>query len=135
MNMTKLLAWVFLSLLLSGPGLVFADIPERFIGTWIMEVDTSPGFPWWDQIKHPVRLSITKDAINFDDQAGCSCTPKAFFYDDELDALVFKHCLPTKSDLAFTPFYRMKSKDRKLVGEVWTYKLLFKLYGHSEQKQ
>ena len=128
--MTKYLIKIFLILHFFSVGVVFSvEVPEKYWGAWEFQVDTSPAFPWWNQIKYPVKLIVTKNAVKFEDQAGFNCEPKAFFYDDELDALIFKHCLPTKSELAFSPFYRVMLDDQKLNGEVWTYKLLFNLRG------
>ena len=106
-----------------------AEIPPKFVGDWTVEVEEGPGFPWWDHVKYPVSISITNQGADFEDQAGSQCRPSTFFYDAELDALIFKHCLQTKSDLAIAPFYRAKLDGTRLLGETWTYKLLFRWAG------
>lgn len=128
--MRKLFTKLFLGFYLTFSGVVFSDVPEKYIGKWSFQVKTKPGFPWWQQIKYPVKLTIMKNGVLFEDQMGFKCSPKTFLYDDELDNIVFKNCLPSKSALSFSPFYKMMIVDDKLVGEVWTYKLLFKLDGN-----
>ena len=108
----------------------FADIPNKYHGDWLFSVQRTSVFPWWDQIKYPVRLSIDKNNVVFEDQEGQKCRPKIFFYDEEVDAIYFKHCQPVKSELAFPPFYKIELHGNKLEGEVWTYKLLFKINGN-----
>lgn len=122
---------IILLFILSAIGNVFAEIvvPDKFIGEWDMHVEKVPGFPWWEDVKYPVDLSIKRNGAFFRDQTGSDCIPETFLYDDELDAVVFKHCLPTKSKLAFPPVYQIKILNGQLTGEVWTYKLLFRLVG------
>lgn len=105
-------------------------IPEKFLGDWIITVEEKAGFPWWHQIKYPVNLSVSESGLRFTDQGGFECIPETQFYDDEIDMLVFKHCLPNKSQRVYDVFYRAKHKDGFIVGELWTYKLLFKWVGN-----
>ena len=105
---------------------VSAKVPEEFIGSWKFVVEKQAGFPWWDQIKYPVNLLITEEGITFTDQGGFDCAPKIYFYDSDLKAVVFKHCFPAKSADVIAPFYLIRHEDGLMVGETWTYKLLFK---------
>lgn len=130
--MSKLLINILLLFCISACDFVEAELPDEFVGEWSTKVEKGSGFPWWQQIKYPVKLSITKSGVTFEDQMGFKCTLDTFFYDDELEALIFKHCLPTKSEQAFSPFYRVKLNDGHLAGETWTYKLLFMWKGETE---
>jgi hypothetical protein len=109
-----------------------ADVPSKFFGEWTVEAEKGPGFPWWDHIKYPISISITKDYATFRDQNGNACEPPVFFYDEELDALIFTHCLPTKSEDAIRPFHRAKVNGARLQGETWTYKSLFRWTGERQ---
>ena len=131
--MSKLLINIWLLYSLSACDAIAVEIPEKFVGEWSIAVEKQSGFPWWEQIKYPVKLSVTKIGITFEDQMGFKCTPNKFFYDDELDALIFKNCLPAKSELAFSPFYRVKFDRGRLTGETWTYKLLYLWKGEAEE--
>ena len=104
-------------------------VPMQFYGEWKLEVQQRPGFPWWQQMKYPKQLSISSEGISFRDQVGDVCKLHNYLYDDEIKALVFTNCLPAKSDVAFTLFYRVKFDHGQLVVEVWTYKMLFRLHG------
>lgn len=116
-------------LLLAACSHVSAKVPEKFYGNWVVTLDSSGGFPWWQQIKYPVSLSITEKSLRFTDQSGHECEPEIYFYDDDLQSLIFKHCLPNKSSMAFSPFYRLRYEGDALRGETWTYKLLFQWRG------
>jgi hypothetical protein len=106
-----------------------AEVPSKFVGRWNSRVEEGPGFPWWQQMRYPVRLSVGAAKLTFVDQMGTECEPKTFFYDEELDALIFTHCLSSKSSLTIPPFYRMRIIGDRVDGEVWTYKLLFRWAG------
>lgn len=108
---------------------ISAKIPERFFGSWVITVEEKAGFPWWQQVKYPVSLSVSKSGLKFTDQSGFECVPEIQFYDDEIDMLVFKHCLQKKSQAVYEVFYRAKYQDGFIAGETWTYKLLFKWVG------
>jgi hypothetical protein len=120
----------FLLLGLSVCNLTIAELPDKFLGEWLTKIDKSSEFPWWRQIVYPVKLSATQGGIVFEDQRGFKCTPETFFYDTQLDALIFKGCHPTKSKLAFSPFYRVKLDNGHIYGETWTYKALFQWKGY-----
>lgn len=107
----------------------YAEIPKKFYGIWDVNVDKDEGFPWWDQIKHPVSVEFSDRGVVFIDQSGSKCAPKVYFFDEELDAVIFKHCSCYKSEFAFEPFYRVKNIEDHLEAEVWTFKMLFKLSG------
>lgn len=95
-------------LLLAACSHVSAKVPEKFYGNWVVTLDSSGGFPWWQQIKYPVSLSIAEKSLRFTDQSGHECEPEVYFYDDDLQSLIFKYCLPNKSSMAFSPFYRLR---------------------------
>lgn len=101
-------------------------VPDEFLGQWNAELQTQSGFPWWKQVKYPSVLVITKNQLQFVDQAGFECTSKDISYDKGLGAVVFRHCLPTKSDLDAEPFYRLYDRGDHLLGETWRQKLLFR---------
>lgn len=135
MIVTKILSNIaYILFLLNLTNLCKASVPNKFFGDWEFSIVDQNGFPWHDQIKHPVQIKISEDTVFFVDQSGFKCLPKVMFYDDDLDSLVFKHCLPVKSELAFAPFYRLKRVENRLELDVWTFKLLFKAVG-KEQKQ
>ncbi len=113
----------------SGNTAAASDIPDRFHGRWAVEIKTDDWNPWWADYKYPVVLEISDQKREFTDQAGNQCAPKMIFYDEAIDELVFIHCLPTKHEISFRPFYRFKEIDGRLIGNVWTYRALFGLMG------
>jgi hypothetical protein len=106
-----------------------ASAPERFEGSWSLSVVATSGFPWWHEIKYPVRLEIFEGRLRFWDQSGCECVVERPLYDEELGALIVPHCSETKSSNAFRPFYKFSLRKATLFGEVWTYKRLFSIRG------
>jgi hypothetical protein len=133
LNLIRVFTQIFLLLAIAAAQSASAELPARFVGEWNVRVETTPGFPYWDHIKYPVRLSINEEGAIFEDQAGFKCAPQVFFYDDELDTVIFKHCLPTKSELAIPPYYKMKAIGGRLLGETWTYKFLFRWTGEESK--
>ncbi|MFA0813041.1 hypothetical protein [Microbulbifer epialgicus] len=109
----------------------FASMPQKYIGTWKVTLKDQSGFPWWNQIKYPVKISISYDQAKMIDQFGYECSITKSLYDSELDVFVFSHCgIGRKSDRAFEVF-QMATVDSegRLQGEVRSYKTIFKWVG------
>ena len=102
-------------------------IPDKFMGNWSITLVPQSGFPWWREVKYPVKLILTPDGGNMVDQYGFKCSLSKIFYDNELDIIIFKHCgMGEKSDLAFQVLQLAHIDDKgQLHGEVKTYKKLF----------
>ena len=130
--MTETLVKVSALLLLWVCGLAWPDIPDRFVGDWTTVVEEQPGFPVWWEMKYPVTFSVTKETLSFKDQVTAhidsNCEPP-FFFDTELDALIFQGCGSTKSERAIPGFHRVFTDGNRLVGEVWQHKLMFRWRG------
>ena len=109
----------------------FKQIPDKFVGSWIMsDVEKPNVFPWWDHIKYPVNLSISKERIFFEDNWDFTCKPDVRFYDEKLDALLFGHCLPSKSVTVLgAPYFRVLVDGKNLVVEIWRSEFLFRVRG------
>ncbi|MDQ7050758.1 MAG: hypothetical protein Q9M92_14995 [Enterobacterales bacterium] len=120
---------VIIFFILINIGSVNADVPDKFIGKWSVTFIPREGFPWWTQIKYPIYLEINQSLVMMDFGHDIKCTPNILFYDDEIDAIVFNHCLPKKSELAFAPVFIFSKIKRNLLGKVVTYKELFELEG------
>ena len=110
----------------------FGEIPEKYFGKWTISIDEQGGFPWWQQVKYPSTLLVSESGAKFVDDSGYSCASESLLYDEDIDVLVFKHCLPSKSQLAYDVFYRIEVKGGVIVGETWTYKPLFRWAGIKE---
>lgn len=111
------------------------NIPQKFVGDWDIKVISQEGFPWWHQVKHPVKLSITNDEIYLVDQFDYKCRLHKYIYDSELDSFIFSHCgVGNKSDKAFEIIHVLTiSDDGLLKGTVRNYKVLFKWEGVKKQ--
>ncbi|NJN05955.1 MAG: hypothetical protein HC814_05685 [Rhodobacteraceae bacterium] len=94
-----------------------------------MTVVSTGGFPWWREIKYPVKIEISVDRIRYWDQSGSECTVDRPFLDEELGALIVPSCGETKSSVAIRPFLRLSICQGELYGQVWTYKQLFDVRG------
>ena len=125
----------------------FKQIPDKFSGSWLIsDVEKPNVFPWWDYIKYPVKLSISREDVFFEDNGGNRCKLDIRFYDKELDALLFGHCLPGQIvDVDSTPYFRVLVDGENLVVEIWRSEFLFRVKGarsdavqkngHSDRKQ
>ena len=105
-------------------------IPAGFHGEWVANVVTDEGFPWWTQVKYPVRLTISEEGVSFEAQRGGACKPTVAFYDSEIEALVIRPCGETKSPNAFPPYYKVRLNEERLCGEVWTHRKIFSFVAH-----
>jgi len=117
------------------------DIPERFIGDWVVKVPPQfmkeVTFPWQDYIKYPVKLRITdKKTGIFIDQTGEKCILEYIYYNSDFDFIPFKDCnnLVTEIRGVVSPMHLVSEKDGKIYGEVRTYKYLFTWVGERVQK-
>ena len=109
----------------------FKQIPDKFSGSWLIsDIEKPSVFPWWDHIKYPVNLSISKERIFFEDNWDFTCKPDVRFYDEKLDALLFGHCLPTKAVTVLgAPYFRVFVDGKNLVVEIWDSEFLFRVRG------
>ena len=108
-----------------------AGVPEKYHGVWDISYVEQQGFPWWTQIKYPVKLSISSDGARMVDQFEYSCSLSKFSYDSELDVFVFAHCgAGQKSKKAFEVMHVVSvDSEGNLQGSVRNYKDIFKLRG------
>lgn len=137
MILARLLLACFALLLLHSPaGGSVAELgkggrlPTRFQGDWRIDLIKQPGYPWWKDYKYPVRLVVRERGISFTNQFGKTCSLKLFFYDPEVDSLVFQYCGPSKG--AWQSYFLARLQgDGRLVGEVRTHKRLFQWEGRN----
>lgn len=127
--MTKSLICIGLFLNLSVASITWADIPVGFLGNWSAAATRPPKFANWGDLKYPAKLKVTKDGLDFEDQWGSRCESVFAFYDEELEALTFRNCLPSKAPTAWGVHYRVRVHGDNLTGEVWTHKFQFKFEG------
>jgi hypothetical protein len=108
-----------------------AGIPEKYYGVWDISHVEQQGFPWWTQIKYPVKLSISSDGARMVDQFEYQCSISKFRYDSELDVFVFVHCgVGQKSEKAFEVMHVVSfDSEGNLQGSVRNYKDIFKWRG------
>ncbi len=133
LNLLTLISVVCLSSITANA----AELPEKFIGEWVIKIRTqTKKFPWWHQIKYPVKLEIrSKTSGKFTDQMGGQCNINVFYYDSELDKIVLKYCGgATKAAAAIDPMHLISVKNNKIYGEVRTYKHLFNWEGEKVRK-
>jgi len=55
-------------------------IPDGFYGEWTTRVVKENGFPWWSEVKYPVRLIVSDNGVVLEDQTSTSCTPTVAFW-------------------------------------------------------
>ena len=129
--MKKILGLFFIVYSLSCVQVSFADIPKKYVGVWNISHIAQPGFPWWSQIKYPVKLSISLDGARLTDQFEHECSLEKFKYDSELDVFVFSHCgIGEKSKKAFEIMHVVSVDSQgELQGDVRSYKTIFKWRG------
>jgi hypothetical protein len=116
-------------------------IAESIEGTWEIEVvsEGKDQFPWWQQIKYPAKLVISKtnDAYSFEftDQYKFTCTGTAMSVNNGKE-VVFEFCsgLGTKSEMAWGPIHHAKLVQGRLQGAVTTNQHLFNWAGTRVQQ-
>ncbi len=90
---------------------------------------------WWREVKYPIHLTLTANGGTIKDQDGYICTLKKIIYDPDEDEIVFRHCGMKHEDIDCDDLFRIiqlvKFKDDKLLGEVRSYKMLFRWVGKS----
>ena len=105
----------------------------RYIGEWNIKLVKQEGFPWWREVKYPVHLSLTATGGTIKDQYGYTCEIKTIIYDPDEDIIVFRPCGIKLEDVECDDLFRVmqivQEKNGKLMGEVKTYKSLFKWVG------
>jgi len=125
-----------LCLALLNSTLVFSEeIPNIFIGNWNIKVVPQSGYPWWRDIKHPVKLSISRHGILLTDQNDYKCDVSKFAYDPEISKLIFSHCgIGNKSENSFEIIQVVGvDESGKMLGEVKNYKTLFHWRGTRQE--
>jgi len=110
---------------------IAGGIPESFVGQWTLSRVEQEGFPWWQQVKYPVKLNLHEKGGWLEDQVGYRCELRSFMYDQDIDSLIFEHCGEgvKSSNLPYKIYQIVKIKNDRLEGEVRSYKLLFKWGG------
>ncbi len=111
-------------------------LAETLEGVW--EVSVAPEgkdqFPWWQQIKYPTKLEVSKNGetytFQFTDQYDYTCLGTAMSANNGRE-IVFEFCsdLGTKHDIAWGPIHHAKLVNGKLYGAVTTNKHLFNWVG------
>ncbi|PLY07946.1 MAG: hypothetical protein C0625_03065 [Arcobacter sp.] len=130
--MNKIIKFLFIIYMLFCIQVSLAlDIPKKYIGDWNISYIEQQGFPWWSQIKYPVKLFITPEEIRIIDQYGYKCSVSKYRYDEEIDVLVFSHCgIGQKSKNSFEIMQVMTvDLEGKLQGRVKSYKTFFQWCG------
>jgi len=109
-------------------------IPEKYLGEWSVTLERQSGFPWWLEVKYPVNLAIKENnSCTFEDQSGFICELKQIFYDPQEDLIVIRHCGIKKHSEAFDILHVIKYDNGKIIGEVKTYKTLFRWIGQKKR--
>lgn len=103
----------------------FINASEKNSNIWTMHVVENAEFPWWEEIRHPLEINLSKNGHYYIDQYGTKCVPSVFFYDTYSKQYIFKSCGSKKSQQAFEIFFRAKLNGDSLIVEVWTFRQLF----------
>ena len=111
---------------------------EKFSGEWEVELVKDPSFPYWNHIPYPTRLVVSRDKsglkILYQDNRGSKCEPVSESYREDMDIVMFDHCMVTHFDSVITShYYRIKVEEENLEGETWNYKRLFRWKGKRVQ--
>ena len=130
MNKLKL---IYLLIIISS--LVRAE-SDPLIGVWNIEVqpDSEEQFQWWQEIKYPKKLIITKDenqySMVFTSQYDYECKGTPMSVNQGLE-LVFEFCsgIGTKHSTSWSPIHHAKVINGKLYGVVTDKRYLFKWIG------
>jgi len=112
-------------------------LAEGLEGNWEINVvpEGKEQFPWWQQIKYPTKLVITRESdvytFKFTDQYDFTCSGTAMSANKNRE-IVFEFCskLGTKHDIAWGPIHHAKLVDGKLQGVVTSSQYLFKWVGN-----
>lgn len=124
---------IFTIVILMPSFLVSAETLE---GMWQIKIVSSgkDTFPWWQQIKYPTLLEVSKKEdtfeIKFTDQFDYKCSGKAMSVNNGRE-LVFEFCsgFGTKHDNAWGPIHHAKIINGQLHGTVTANQYLFKWVG------
>ena len=131
------LFWLMVFYVCSLNSLTAADFPEKYIGEWHIDVDSSQkGFPWWQQVKYPKVLIIKSQyEATFIDQFDDKCEIPRVNYDENLNIAIIRHCgIGAKSEGVISPMHLMFVNGDIINGEVRTYKYLFRWHGKRVNK-
>ncbi len=111
-------------------------LAETLEGVWKIQIVPSDKeqFPWWQQIKYPVKLVVIKNGpvfdLTFTDQYNYTCSGMAMSANNGRE-IVFEFCggLGTKHNHAWGPIHHAKIVNGQLHGTVTTNQHLFNWVG------